>query len=138
MILLTCEQGSRKENFRMVEESRSMSQNVCYYLFEMNSKHVCSPVESKMSGGAVFCIVLLGLFLAYFVFGILYQRVVVGAKGFEQIPNFPFWRKLGNMSAEGCNFVCRRDEHPNTYKGMSDALDIDSSDDEKDDGLLPM
>lgn len=143
-VLLQCEEGTRKENFHVVEESRyhssdkSQSGAICYFLFEMNSKLVCSERSSTLSGGAIFCIILFALFLAYFIFGFAYQRFVTGAKGYEQIPNFPFWRKIGNLSADGCVYICRREDHPNTYKGMADALDIDSSDDDKDDGLLPM
>ncbi|XP_066916087.1 cation-dependent mannose-6-phosphate receptor-like, partial [Clytia hemisphaerica] len=110
----------------------------CYYLFEYNHPAACVP-RKKLSGGAIFVIIVISVFTAYLVFGFLYQRFIAKAKGFDQIPNFPFWRKVGNMSADGCDFVCRREEQANTYKGMADALDIeDSDDDERDDGLLPM
>lgn len=39
--------------------------------------------------------------------------------------------------ADGCDFVCRREVKSNTYKGITDDLDVESSDDDKD-GLLPM
>lgn len=35
----------------------------------------------------------------YLICGFLYQRFIVGAKGWEQIPNFSFWKIVGNMSA---------------------------------------
>lgn len=33
------------------------------------------------------------LFVCYFVFGAMYKRVVLGAQGVEQIPNYLFWRR---------------------------------------------
>jgi len=48
---------------------------------------------------------LVSLFAAYLLFGFLYQRFVLHAKGFEQIPNFSFWKKCGNMSAVSCFFI---------------------------------
>ena len=47
---------------------------------------------------------LISLFAAYLIFGFLYQRFVAQAKGFEQIPNFAFWKKVGNMSAVSIKF----------------------------------
>lgn len=35
----------------------------------------------------------------YLILGFLYQRLVVGAKGVEQFPNYGFWSELGNLSA---------------------------------------
>ena len=31
---------------------------------------------------------------AYFLFGFLYMRLVVNARGWEQIPNYSFWRSI--------------------------------------------
>ena len=35
------------------------------------------------------------------------MRLVRGARGIDQIPNRDLWRKLGNLSADGCDFCCR-------------------------------
>ena len=35
----------------------------------------------------------------YLLGGFAYQRLVVGAKGFEQIPNYAFWVDFGNLQA---------------------------------------
>ena len=141
-VFISCEDEGKKEELRVIEEARINNNKdvsgTCYYLFELNSRAVCAPHEKKLSGGAIFCIILFVFALAYLLFGFAYQRFIAGAKGLEQIPNYAFWRKVGNLSADGCDFVCRRDDGPHTYKGMADALDIDTSDDEKDDGLLPM
>lgn len=45
----------------------------------------------------------------YLTGGFLYQRLVVGAKGVEQFPNYAFWSQIGNLSAVGVN---------NTYIGL--------------------
>lgn len=37
----------------------------------------------------------------YLTGGFLYQRLVVGAKGVEQFPNYGFWSQIGNLSAVG-------------------------------------
>jgi len=142
---IRCEDGNEAPTLKVIEEARYDSgkrhpDTPCYYLFEYNHPAVCTEKKtSKLSGGAIFMIVISSLLGAYFLIGFLYQRFIKGAKGFEQIPNFWFWRQLGNTSADGCDFICRREERPNTYKGMADALDIDSDEeDDKDDGLLPM
>lgn len=40
--------------------------------------------------------------------GIAYRRIMTGAQGIEQIPHYQFWRDLGNLQADGCDFVCRK------------------------------
>lgn len=39
------------------------------------------------------------LLTVYLVGGFLYQRLVVGAKGMEQFPNYAFWAEVGNLAA---------------------------------------
>lgn len=41
----------------------------------------------------------MSLIAVYIIGGFLYQRLVVGAKGMEQIPHFAFWQDLGNLVA---------------------------------------
>jgi len=142
-VKVVCDKSGKSTKLTVLEESRwknGSPKKGCYYLFELNHKDVCAPVVSKgLSGGVIFIIIFLSLFCAYLLFGFLYQRFVRGAKGVEQMPNYAFWRAFGNLTADGCDFVCRRPDHPtSSYKGMADALDIDSSDDERDDHLLPM
>lgn len=40
----------------------------------------------------------------YLIIGFLYQRLVVGAKGVEQFPNYGFWSEIGNLSAVSDSF----------------------------------
>lgn len=144
-VILRCEDHGEKPVLKVVEEGRYkgiklLNDTPCYYLFEYNHPGACSNFVKprKLSPGAIFCIIFIGIAATYLVFGIIYKRFILGAKGFEQIPNFSFWRKIGNASADGCDFVCRRQEQVSTYKGMTNALDIESNDREIDDGLLPM
>ena len=37
--------------------------------------------------------------MVYIIGGMLYQRIVKGAKGMEQFPNIAFWRDFGNLQA---------------------------------------
>lgn len=39
------------------------------------------------------------LVAVYLIGGFLYQRLIVGAKGMEQFPNYLFWVDVGNLSA---------------------------------------
>ncbi|CAG6015150.1 unnamed protein product [Menidia menidia] len=79
------------------------------------------------------------LLAVYLIGGFLYQRLIVGAKGLEQFPNYAFWVEVGNLTADGCDFVCRsrsREKAPE-YRGVStDALEEEPE--ERDDHLLPM
>lgn len=75
----------------------------------------------------------------YLFFGFLYKRCIVGAQGWEQVPNYEFWTDFGNLQADGCNYVCRRKQSANNYyRGIGDEQ-LDKNDDlERDDHLLPM
>jgi cation-dependent mannose-6-phosphate receptor len=47
------------------------------------------------------------LVTAYLVIGGIYMHVKRGARGLDHIPNLEMWRKLGHLSADGCDFCCR-------------------------------
>jgi len=143
-ISIRCEDGGEKPSLKVIEEARFNNHDkskhpdtICYFLFEYNHPAACSPHKKSLSGGAVFMIIILVFFSSYLVLGFIYQRFILRATGLEQIPHYSFWRKLGNLSADGCDFVCRTKPPPNTYKGISNDLDLESSDDDRD-GLLPM
>lgn len=111
----------------------------CFYLFEMDTSAVCPALESKLSAGSIILIVGVCLVAAYLIGGFLYQRLIVGAKGMEQIPNYAFWAEFGNLTADGCDFVCRSRsrEEPNTYRGVATEPVVEEPE-ERDDHLLPM
>ena len=50
---------------------------------------------------------LIGLWAVAMLGGCLYKRFLLGAKGWEQVPCLSLYRDFGNLSADGCDFVCR-------------------------------
>ncbi|XP_065126144.1 cation-dependent mannose-6-phosphate receptor [Paramisgurnus dabryanus] len=138
MIMISCSK-STKGDFSEVLEVRDMPQD-CYYLFELDTSAVCPVIPSKLSAGSIFLIVVFCCLAAYITGGFVYQRLVVGAKGVEQFPNYAFWSEIGNLSADGCDFVCRsrgNREEPPTYRGVA-TEPLEDERDERDDHLLPM
>jgi len=106
-IFITCNLKEKNGIARVLEENNDKT-NDCYYLFEIEHIAACPEQPAPgLSAGAVVVIVLLMVFGLYFFCGFLFQRYYRGAKGLEQIPNFSVWRYVGNLSADGCNYVCR-------------------------------
>ncbi|XP_016419316.1 cation-dependent mannose-6-phosphate receptor-like [Sinocyclocheilus rhinocerous] len=138
MIMISCS-TSAKNAFSVVLEDNQKEQD-CYYLFELDSNAVCPVIPSKLSAGSIILIIVFCCLAVYLTGGFLYQRLVVGAKGVEQFPNYAFWSEIGNLSADGCNFVCRsrgnREEAP-TYRGVA-TEPLGEEQEERDDHLLPM
>ncbi|TKS82200.1 Cation-dependent mannose-6-phosphate receptor [Collichthys lucidus] len=111
----------------------------CFYLFELDSNAVCPALPSQLSTGTIILIIGICLMAVYLIGGFLYQRLIVGAKGMDQFPNYAFWVEFGNLSADGCDFVCRsrnREEAP-AYRGVS-SEPLEEEQEERDDHLLPM
>ncbi|CAH1774555.1 unnamed protein product [Owenia fusiformis] len=129
---------------RIVEENKDKTKD-CYYLFEIGTNAVCtkSPfVTFGLSAGSIFCIICFTLLGVYLIGGFLYQRFVIGAKGFEQIPNYEFWQDFGNLQSDGCNLICRSGSRQSarSYKGIGDDQlgTVEDELDDRDDHLLPM
>uniref|UniRef100_UPI00358E35BB cation-dependent mannose-6-phosphate receptor-like n=2 Tax=Myxine glutinosa TaxID=7769 RepID=UPI00358E35BB len=141
LLMISCDPYTLASGFTLVHEEREKNGD-CFYLFELSSSVACNDVgKTGLSGGAIFLIVLLCLVAAYLLGGFVYQRFVVGAKGLEQIPNFLFWQNLGNILADGCDFVCRTKPRVEAaaYRGVGqDQLGDDEDEEERDDHLLPM
>ncbi|KAK3572087.1 hypothetical protein QTP86_022317, partial [Hemibagrus guttatus] len=119
MIMISCDRTKAAGPLSVVLEDRERNTD-CFYLFEMDSSVVCPLIESKLSTGSILLIVCFSCLAVYLIGGFLYQRLIVGAKGFEQFPNYGFWSEIGNLSADGCDFVCRSRgsrEEPPTYRG---------------------
>lgn len=137
IIMISCERKTDVGPLEAVAEDRERKD--CFYLFELDTSAVCPIIESKLSAGSVILIVGVCLVAVYLIGGFLYQRLVVGAKGMEQIPNYAFWVEVGNLSADGCDFVCRsrNREEPNAYRGVA-SEPAEEEPEERDDHLLPM
>ncbi|UYV81912.1 hypothetical protein LAZ67_21000119 [Cordylochernes scorpioides] len=156
-IMVVCNPNAREPRFQFLEERSDANLDQCYYLFELSTDTIC-PLETGLSTGSILCIITRGtghdnhervvfhrMFVGaglYLFLGILYRRIVMGAKDLEQIPHLDFWRRLGHLQADGCDFICRcgkrRDAH--LYQGIDDDLAHESSPaaGEPDDQLLNM
>lgn len=66
--------------------TKHQRKNVCwFFFFKWNNSLVF------FSGFSLLTVYLIG--------GFLYQRLIVGAKGMEQFPNYAFWVEVGNLAA---------------------------------------
>ncbi|XP_029959045.1 cation-dependent mannose-6-phosphate receptor [Salarias fasciatus] len=137
-IMISCDRNTEVGELRVAMEDNEKEHD-CFYLFELDSSSVCPVIESQLSAGSIILIIAMCLLAVYLIGGFLYQRLIVGAKGMEQFPNHAFWVEVGNLVADGCDFVCRsrsRDEAP-AYRGVT-AEPLEEDQDERDDHLLPM
>ncbi|XP_077680726.1 cation-dependent mannose-6-phosphate receptor isoform X2 [Eretmochelys imbricata] len=138
MIMISCNRKTLSSGFTLLSEEREKEQD-CLYLFEMDSSLACPPEDSHLSIGSILLITFASLVAVYIIGGFLYQRLVVGAKGMEQFPHFTFWQDLGNLMADGCDFICRSKPQnaPAAYRGVGDDQ-LGEESEERDDHLLPM
>lgn len=137
-VMILCNREVDVGPLLVMDENREKDHD-CYYLFELDSSAVCPPLPSRLSTGSIILIIGFCLLAVYLIGGFLYQRLIVGAKGMEQFPNYAFWLEVGNLTADGCDFVCRsqnREEAP-AYRGVS-AESLEEEPEERDDHLLPM
>ncbi|NXX46666.1 MPRD protein, partial [Tricholaema leucomelas] len=138
VIMISCKRGVTASSFSIISEEREKEQD-CFYLFEMDSNVACPAEDSRLSVGSILLIIFTSLIAVYIIGGFLYQRLVVGAKGMEQFPHFAFWQDLGNLVADGCDFICRSKPRnaPAAYRGVGDDQ-LGEESEERDDHLLPM
>ncbi|NXG39966.1 MPRD protein, partial [Dromaius novaehollandiae] len=138
VIMISCKREVTASSFNIISEEREKEQE-CFYLFEMDSSVACPAEDSRLSIGSILLMIFASLIAVYITGGFLYQRLVVGAKGMEQFPHFAFWQDLGNLVADGCDFVCRSKPRnaPAAYRGVGDDQ-LGEESEERDDHLLPM
>ncbi|KAK3587326.1 hypothetical protein CHS0354_011308 [Potamilus streckersoni] len=142
-IMITCDENAVNEQLFILSEENNRT-DTCFYLFEISTDVVC-PVKPLitvgLSVGSVILIVLFSVVVLYLILGFSYNRFVLRAKGYEQIPNYSFWKDFGNLQADGCNLICRSkdSQQPRSYKGVGDdQLQVDEERGSGDDHLLPM
>ncbi|XP_034553210.1 cation-dependent mannose-6-phosphate receptor isoform X2 [Notolabrus celidotus] len=138
MVMISCNKNMDGSKLMSVLEDRERDTD-CFYLFELDSGAVCPALQSQLSTGSIILIIGLCVVAVYLIGGFLYQRLIVGAKGMEQFPNYAFWVEVGNLTADGCDFVCRsrsREEAP-AYRGVA-TEPLEEEPEERDDHLLPM
>ncbi|XP_030640459.1 cation-dependent mannose-6-phosphate receptor [Chanos chanos] len=139
IIMISCDRRTSAGDLSLVLEDRERESD-CFYLFELDSSAVCPVLQSKLSTGSILLIICFSSLAVYLIVGFLYLRLVVGAKGVDQFPNYTFWTEIGNLAADGCDFVCRSRgsrEEPPTYRGVS-TEPLGEEPEERDDHLLPM
>ncbi|CAJ1062469.1 cation-dependent mannose-6-phosphate receptor isoform X2 [Xyrichtys novacula] len=138
MVMISCDRNMDPGKLGSVLEDRERERD-CFYLFELDTSAVCPPLQSQLSPGSIILIIGVCVVAVYLIGGFLYQRLIVGAKGMEQFPNYAFWVEVGNLTADGCDFVCRsrsREEAP-AYRGVA-TEPLEEEPEERDDHLLPM
>lgn len=150
----TCGNSSREAQLMVVCDSTvhhgvlqiANSKANCSFLFVLGSNVVCpkdkpqQPPHHGLSGGSVFCILFFTVLCSYLLLGFMYKRIVMGAKGLEQIPNYSFWKDFGNLQADGCNYLCRcQCDGANDHRAYRDIDDRPPRPEEdRDDQLLTM
>ncbi|XP_034730207.1 cation-dependent mannose-6-phosphate receptor [Etheostoma cragini] len=138
IVMISCDRKTDGGNLKVVLEERERLKD-CFYLFELDSSAVCPVIESHISTGSIILIMGFCLLAVYLICGFIYQRLIVGAKGMEQFPNHAFWLEIGNLTADGCDFVCRsrKQEEAPAYRGAA-TEPLEEEPEERDDHLLPM
>ncbi|CAN7987132.1 unnamed protein product [Ixodes hexagonus] len=149
----TCGNLSREAQLMVVCDSTvhhgvlqiANSKTNCSYLFVLGSNVVCSKDKPQqpphgLSGGSVFCILFFTVLGSYLLLGFMYKRIVMGAKGLEQIPNYSFWKDFGSLQADGCNYLCRcQCDGASDHRAYRDIDDRPPrADEDRDDQLLTM
>lgn len=138
MIMISCDKKADVGQMKVVREDRQRLQD-CFYLFELDSSAMCEAVQSHISTGSILLIIGFCLLAVYLIGGFLYQRLIVGAKGMEQFPNYAFWVEVGNLTADGCDFVCRSRNREGAPAYRGEAIEtLEEEPEERDDHLLPM
>ncbi|PSN40475.1 Cation-dependent mannose-6-phosphate receptor [Blattella germanica] len=105
-LMLTYGNGLVQNSTTLVNVTRVQIVIMCN---EKTDDHPLHLIDYSSAWGVVYLFEFFTSLGAYLLIGIVYRRLVGGAKGFEQIPHYDFWKELGNLQADGCNFVCRRD-----------------------------
>lgn len=66
--------------------------NECSYWFDVRTSSACATVKQQPLGPvAVFLIIFLVALLVYFIGGCFYQRTVLHARGWRQVPHWQTW-----------------------------------------------
>ncbi|XP_073977177.1 cation-dependent mannose-6-phosphate receptor-like [Rhodnius prolixus] len=120
LIMMTCDLKADELNVELLDPL----DGGCFAMFHLKTSIIC-PLPG-LSPWSVFIMLLLTGGVCYLVIGIAYRRLVAGAKGWEQIPNYNFWRdpcawpKEYLMSQDSS----RRSEHWNNSRpNASDSVD---------------
>ncbi|KAJ1524821.1 hypothetical protein ONE63_009691 [Megalurothrips usitatus] len=131
-VMIHCNHNISAENTMLFIKEARKEKDACFFMFEVHSHLVCIQPE-KIGGGMIFTVLFLFVVLTYIIGGIFYRRLVLGAKGLEQIPNFTFWKSVGRRLVEPCKKICRKRSNAdgNSWENLGPRVERD------DDSLLP-
>ncbi|KAI9827952.1 MAG: Cation-independent mannose-6-phosphate receptor CI-MPR [Phylliscum demangeonii] len=76
------------------------SPDECAYFFELRSQYACGGVsvaQQTLGPGGVFGVIALIAILVYLVGGCVYQRTVMHARGWRQLPNYGMWAGMASF-----------------------------------------
>jgi cation-dependent mannose-6-phosphate receptor len=72
-----------------------VDEDECTYVFSIMSQHACAKTEPHKKGsvgpGGLFLIIALVALAVYLGGGLFYQRTVMHARGWRQLPNYSLW-----------------------------------------------
>ena len=104
------ELGSGKADVAYVGEASD-----CSYFFEIRTLHACATIKSPEGEGlsplAVFAVICLVFLAVYCVGGCVYQRTVMNARGWKQVPHYHTWARIARGLRNCCGGV-RLPQHP--------------------------
>ncbi|KAI9749599.1 MAG: hypothetical protein M4579_006810 [Chaenotheca gracillima] len=76
------------------------SPDECTYFFELRAQAACGGARDTQVGvgpGGVFGVIVTIAVLVYLVGGCVYQRTVMHARGWRQLPNYSMWAGIGGF-----------------------------------------
>ncbi|KAI9846045.1 MAG: Cation-independent mannose-6-phosphate receptor CI-MPR [Thelocarpon superellum] len=76
------------------------SPDECAYFFELRSHAACAGVseaQQTLGPGGVFGVIALIAILVYLIGGCVYQRTVMHARGWRQLPNYRMWAGMASF-----------------------------------------
>lgn len=131
-VMIHCNHNISAENSMRFIKEATEGNNTCFFMLEVHSQLVC-PQPDRVGGGTIITVLLLTVVLVYLVGGTLYRRVILGAKGLEQIPNLIFWQATGQKLKDGCSKICCKTNttHSSSWENIGPRIERD------DDSLLP-
>ncbi|XP_034254870.1 cation-dependent mannose-6-phosphate receptor-like [Thrips palmi] len=133
-VMIHCNHNNSAENsMRFIKEAREeKDSSLCFFMLEVYSQLVCSHPD-RIGGGTIITVLLLTVILVYIIGGTLYRRLILGAKGLEQIPNLVFWQAAGERLKNGCGKLCCKPSttHSTSWDNLGPRIERD------DDSLLP-
>jgi cation-dependent mannose-6-phosphate receptor len=84
------------------------SNDECAYFFEVRTAAACGGVSDTpqtLGPAGVFGVIAFIALLVYLVGGCVYNRTVMHARGWRQVPNYPLWAGAGGFIKVGSDYM---------------------------------